>query len=237
MGLLDRVGRVIRANLNSMVNKAEDPEMLLEQTVHNMHDDLIHLRQAVAQAIATQKRCERQQAQAQLIAEDWQQQAQLALQKDDEHLAREALIRRQPYIENAQALKTQLEQQRQIITKLKQSMVALEIKIAEARARKDMFVARARAAQASQEVNEVLGRVSTSYSLGAFERMEAKVNQLEAQAEAMRELNADDLEKRFTALERGNDIDRQLQAMKGHLPEGRDRAISAKADIKGEARP
>ena len=70
MGLLDRIGRVIRANLNSLVRGAEDPEKILEQTVTEMQEDLIQLRQSVAQAIATQKRTERQQSQAQSMADE-----------------------------------------------------------------------------------------------------------------------------------------------------------------------
>ncbi len=223
MGLFDRISRVVRANVSSLVNQAEDPEKVLEQTVVDMQEDLIQLRQAVAQAIATQKRSERQQAQAQSLADDWQQRAQVALQKGDETLAREALARRQSYADNAQGLKAQLGQQTQIIAKLKQNMAELESKISEARTKKDMYIARARAAKASQGLNESLGRVSTSNALGAFERMEERVHQLEAEADAIAELSSgDDVEKQFAALESGSNIDQQLAAMKQNLLEGDD---------------
>lgn len=223
MGLFDRISRVVRANVSSLVNQAEDPEKVLEQTVVDMQEDLIQLRQAVAQAIATQKRSERQQAQAQSLADDWQQRAQVALQKGDETLAREALVRRQSYADNAQGLKAQLGQQTQIIAKLKQNMAELESKISEARTKKDMYIARARAAKASQGLNESLGRVSTSNALGAFERMEERVHQLEAEADAIAELSSgDDVEKQFAALESGSNIDQQLAAMKQNLLEGDD---------------
>ena len=84
MGLLDRIGRLIRANFNSLVSGAEDPEKILEQAVADMQDDLIDLRQSVAQAIATQKRTERQYAQANNQAKEWYGRAQLALQKGEE---------------------------------------------------------------------------------------------------------------------------------------------------------
>lgn len=109
MGLLDRIMRVIRANLTSLVSKAEDPEKILEQTVLDMQEDLIQLRQAVAQAIATQKRTERQYSQSSTTAEEWYRRAQLALQKGDDHLAREALTRRKSYQDTATALKTQFQ--------------------------------------------------------------------------------------------------------------------------------
>lgn len=221
MGLFDRISRVVRANVSSLVNQSEDPEKILEQTVIDMQEDLIQLRQAVAQAIATQKRSERQQAQAQSLADDWQQRAQVALQKGDETLAREALVRRQSYADNAQGLKAQLGQQTQIIAKLKQNMAELESKISEARTKKDMYIARARAAKASQGLNQSLGQVSTSNALGAFERMEERVHQLEAEADAIAELSSgDDVEKQFAALESSSDINQQLEAMKMDLLEG-----------------
>ena len=95
MGLFERIMRVIRSQINSLVSKAEDPEKILEQAVMDMQTDLIQVRQAVAQAIATQKRTERQYEQAKSTADEWYKRAQLALQKGDEHLAKEALTRRQ----------------------------------------------------------------------------------------------------------------------------------------------
>lgn len=224
MGLFDRISRVIRANLNSLVGRAEDPEKILEQAVVDMQDDLIQLRQAVAQAIATQKRSERQLTQAQSMASEWQRRAQIALEKGDEHLAREALVRRKSYNENAEAIKTQLEQQNSIVAKLKQNMTTLEGKLAEAKTRKDLFIARARAAKASQQLNEMLGRTSTSNALSAFERMEERVNELEAQSEAVAELaEGDDVEKQFAALEgSSSDVDQELEAMKAELQAGKD---------------
>lgn len=223
MGLFDRIIRVIRANLNNLIGKAEDPEKILEQAVMDMQEDLIQLRQAVAQAIATQKRSERQRAQAESMASEWQRRAQVALEKGDEGLAREALVRRKSYKESAEAIRTQLEQQNSVVTKLRQSMGTLESKLAEAKTRKDLFIARARAAQASQQLNEMLGRSSTSSALSAFERMEEKVNQLEAESEATAELaEGDDVERQFAALESGGDIDQELEALKAKLPASRD---------------
>lgn len=223
MGLFDRISRLIRANLNSLVGRAEDPEKILEQAVEDMQNDLIQLRQAVAQAIATQKRSERQQAQAESTANEWQRRAQLALEKGDETLAREALVRRKSYSETAEAINTQLGQQSSIVAKLKQNMTALESKLSEAKSRKDLFIARARAAKASQSLNEMLGRNSTSSALGAFERMEDRVNELEAQSEAVAELaEGDDVEKQFAALESGGDVDQELAAMKAQLQAGKD---------------
>lgn len=233
MGLFDRIGRVIRANLNSLINQAEDPEKILEQTVIEMQDDLIKLRQAVAQAIATQKRTERQYSQAQSTSQEWYQRAQLALQKGDETLAREALSRRKTYQDTADALRGQLDQQGSIVLQMKQNMVKLEQKLAEAKTKKDMYIARARSAKASQQINEMLGRVGNSGAMAAFDRMEEKVLQLEAQSEAIAELSNNTLEQQFAALESGSDVDAELAAMKAELLGG----SAPQASLPGQATP
>ena len=220
MGLIDRILRVIRANINNLIGQAEDPEKILEQTVIDMQDDLIQLRQAVAQAIATQKRSERQAHQAQSTADEWYRRAQLALQQANEPLAREALTKRKSYQETATAITSQLEQQNTIVVRLKKDMQTLESKIGEAKTKKDMYIARARSAQASARLNEMLGGVNTSGSLSAFERMEEKVLQLEAQTSAFAELGTDDLQKKFSSLESSNDIDTEMAAMKAQLLSG-----------------
>ncbi|MEM9138143.1 MAG: PspA/IM30 family protein [Cyanobacteria bacterium P01_F01_bin.42] len=224
MGLLNRVGRLIRASLNSLLSQAEDPEKVLEQTVMEMQEDLIALRQAVAQAIATQKRTERQQAAAQAQAKSWYNRAQLALGKGDDDLARDALTRRQTYVDTAKTLGMQLTQQQTTISQLKQNLRTLESKIAEAKAKKDLYIARARSAQASQQINEMMGRVGTNTAVNAFERMEERVNQLEAQSTALgelnAELNADSLEQRFLSLEGGGAVEAELAAMKQQLEGG-----------------
>lgn len=224
MGLIDRIWRVVRANVNSLIGQAEDPEKILEQAVEDMQQDLIHLRQAVAQAIATQKRTERQASHAQSQAQEWYNRAQLALAQGNDNLAREALTRRRPYQETAKAMQAQMGQQKEVVTKLKDNMRTLESKISDAKTKKDLYIARARSAQASQKINEMLGNVGTSSALSAFERMEEKVLQLEAQSEAIQELGSNELEKRYTALEASNDIEAELAALKANMTPGSESA-------------
>jgi phage shock protein A len=224
MGLIDRFLRVFRANLNSLIGQAEDPEKVLEQAVEDMQQDLIQLRQAVAQAIATQKRTERQAAQAETTAQEWYNRAQLALSNGDDNLAREALTRRKSYQETAKAMRDQLVQQSGVVSKLKENMRTLESKISEAKTKKDLYIARARSAQASQKINEMLGNMGTGTALSAFERMEEKVMQLEAQSEAIAELGSSELEKKFAALEGGDEVETELAAMKANLISGAESA-------------
>ena len=217
MGLLDRVTRVIKAGINSVLGDAEDPEKMLEQTVMDMEGDLIRLRQSVAQAIATQKRTERQSDQAKRTGQEWYQRAQLALQKGSDELAKEALTRRKSYLDTAQVLDQQVTQQRDIVQQLKHNMQMLERKLAEAKTKKDMYIARARSAKASQQLNEMLGGMGTDSSMKAFDRMAEKVEELEAQSEAIAELNRDNLDQRFAELEGEGNVDEELAKLKASM--------------------
>jgi len=217
MGLFDRVSRVVRANLNDLVSKAEDPEKILEQTITDMQEDLVQMRQAVASAIASQKRTQQQYNQAQTEATNWQQRAQLALQKGDETLAREALLRKKTNSETAASLKTQLDQQVTMVDTLKRNLIALEGKISEAKTKKDMLKARAGAAKANEQLQKVVGNMSTGSAMAAFDRMEEKGITMEARSQAAEELAGSDLESQFDMLESGNDVDDELAAMKAQL--------------------
>ncbi len=217
MGLFDRISRVVRANLNDIVSKAEDPEKVLEQSVIDMQEDLIQLRQAVAQSIASTKRTEQQYNQNQSQANSWQQRAQLALQKGDETLARQALERKKGYADTANSLKVQLDQQSGQVDTLKRSLIALEGKISEAKTKKNMLKARAQAAKAQEQLQSAVGNLGTSTAMGAFERMEEKVLNMEARAQAAGELGRADLESQFASLEAGSDVEDELEAMKRQL--------------------
>ena len=220
MGLFDRLSRVVRANLNDMVSKAEDPEKILEQAIIDMQEDLVQLRQAVAGAIATQKRTEQQYNKNQTEANNWQQRAQLALTKGDENLAREALTRKKANADTAGQLKSQLDQQVAQVDTLKRNLIALESKISEAKTKKDMLKSRAAAAKANEQLQNTISSLNTGGSMAAFERMEDKVLMMEARSQSAAELAGADLESQFAMLESGSDVDDELAAMKAQLTGG-----------------
>ncbi|NJM97806.1 MAG: PspA/IM30 family protein [Phormidesmis sp. RL_2_1] len=217
MGLFDRVSRVVRSNLNAAVSSAEDPEKILDQAIVDMQEDLIQMRQAVAKAIASQKRVEQQANKAQSAATEWQRRAQLALQNGKEDMAREALVRKKTQAETAAALKNQLDQQAASVDTLKRQLIALESKISEAKTKKDMLKARASAAKANEQLQKSVGSLGTSSAMSAFERMEEKVLMMEASGQAAAELAGADLESQFASLESGSDVDDELAALKAQV--------------------
>lgn len=221
MGLIDRIVRIIRAQIDSLVGKSEDPEKLLEMTLMEMNEELIQLRQSVAGAIATQKRTEREYERAKSTADEWYRRAMLALQKGDERLAREALSRRKSYQETANAIQIQLDGQALVVEDFKKNTRALEIKIADAKTKKDIYIARARSAVASEKLNQMLEAVNGGGTSSAFERMEDRVLELEARSEAIAHITGDDLEEKFASLESGGYVpDRESDTGNPQMQQG-----------------
>lgn len=168
----------------STVSAAEDPEKILDQAVEDMQGDLIKLRQAAAEVTASEKRMEAKYEQAQKTADEWYRRAELALSKNDEELAREALSRRKAFQDNANMLRGQLDQQSKAVETIVSNMRVLESKLAEAKMKKDTLKARAQSAKSARAINDMVAGLSTSSAVGAFEKMEDKVLSMEAQAEA-----------------------------------------------------
>jgi phage shock protein A len=216
---VERLFRVLNSNLNSAVSSIENPEKISVQAVTDMQSDLIKIRQAYAQAVASQRRFERQKEMPDRQADDWYRRANLAMRSGNEGLAREALARRQLYMEQSKSLQRQLETQTAATDKLYTAMKALESKIQEAAAKKEQLVARARTAKSTQQINDMLSGLTGKTSMDAFNRMEQKVQALEAAAEASVEgvgiFKVNDIvETEFLLLEQSSEVDDELQKLK-----------------------
>ena len=220
MGFFDRFSRLVRANFNDLLGKAEDPVKILDQSVADMQDDLVKLRQAVSMAIASQKRLRSQADQSNSNSKIWYERAELALQKGEEQLAREALSRRKSFQESYVSLNNQVQAHDGQVEMLKRSLVALEGKIAQAITKKDMLQARAKAAQAQQQLQDAVGSVGVNSAMNAFDRMEDKVEALEASSQASAELAGLDLESKFAALEDVDSLDDELNQLRQKLKGG-----------------
>ena len=217
MGLFDRLGRVVRGNLNDLVSKAEDPEKVLEQTIIDMGEDLVKLKQAFANTIASQKQTEQRYKQSLQEANSWEQRAKLALSKGEESLAREALVRKKSHTDTATTLKEQLDQQNVQVETMRRNLTALESKISEAKTKKNMLIARSKAAQANEALQSTMNGLNTSGSMAAFERMENKVLEAEARSQAVGEIGGSDIERQFAELEAGSGVEDELAMLKAQM--------------------
>jgi phage shock protein A len=222
MGLFKRFRDLIRANINHMISRSENPEKLLNQMVLDMNEQLIESKKGVAGAIADEKRLERQIRENQARAEEWEQKAMLAVRAGKDDLAKEALLRKQEHEKYILELKPQWEAQKQSVEKLKESLRALQRKIEEAGRKKNILVARARRAEAQKQLQATMGNMGDNSAFEAFDRMAAKVDQLEAETEALAEIEGVDadasLEAQFKQLEGGQaTADKLLEDLKGKM--------------------
>ncbi|MCD6505121.1 PspA/IM30 family protein [Candidatus Poribacteria bacterium] len=224
MGILDRAKRIFKANINAALSKAEDPEKMLAQIVSDMQEQIIKVRQQVAAAIADQKKLEKQWRQYEEEAKTWQERAKLALQKGNEELARQALERKNQARELADEFKIQLDKQATAVQQLKESLRDLEMKVEQARRKKNLLIARQKRAEAQKRIHDTIAGMKEGSAFEAFERMSQKVDEIEAQAEAAEELAAEredkDLEKKFRELT-ASSVDEELEKLKAELQGGK----------------
>jgi phage shock protein A len=228
MGIFDRLSSLIKANLNDLISKSEDPEKLLEQSILDMRTQLAKAKQQVAAAIADEKRL-RDQADAEFKqSAEWEQRAMLAIQQNRDDLARQALMRQQEHGEHATSLQNTWQQHQAETEKLKSLLRDLNDKIEEAKRKKNLLLARARRAEAQDRIQQTMSGFGEKSAFEAFDRMEAKIEQkerqLQAGAEIAEEFSGDRLQADFKRLEKeagGMSAEARLMELKqkmGMLP-------------------
>jgi phage shock protein A len=214
MALLERVSTLIRANLNDLVDKAENPEVMIKQVILDMQNQLLQVKTQVAISIADQHVLEKKLRENEEAAQQWVVRAEMAVDKKDDTLARAAVERSMSYKQMSESFRQQVEDQRAQVENLKQALLKLQQKLAEAQSKSDMLIAqhrRSRDLGKPQEASAVMGDDSKS---AAFDRMKHKVQHSEATAQAQSELLADNVEDRFAAMEKEREIDRLLNEIK-----------------------
>lgn len=220
MGILDRMSRLIRANVNDMIDKAEDPELMLNELLREMQSNIREARTQVANMIAQEKMLEAELAEAQRDARQWEGKAELALQRGREDLAREALRRKRDDEEIATVYTQQLSSQSEMVEKLKHQLRMLENKYQEAESKRDVLIARHRRAQAQRKITETFSTLPDMSAMGELERMEKRILTDESQAAAMQELETDSTDWQFSELESDFEVEADLEALKARLGGG-----------------
>jgi len=210
---------VAKANVKKVLSNFEDPETMLDQAVEEMQSDLIKVRQSYAEVLATKRRLETQKEQQEQLGQEWYRRAELAVDKGEDELAKEALTRRQTFVDKTADLQAQISGMTTNTEKLFDSVKALEEKIQQAKDEKEQLIARARTAKTTSTVNEMLSDVGQGSGAGAFDRMKEKVEMLETRAEVSEGLLPGavegSVEDKFKALESGNKVDDELAKLKG----------------------
>ena len=237
MGILSRMKTVLKSNVNSALDSVEDTEKMLNQTVLDMQQQLAQVKQQVAVAIADEKRLGKQYQENQTQAESWMEKAKLAVQRENDELAKAALARKTEYEGLASEYKTQWDAQKASVEKLKASLRELERKIDEARRQKDLLIARNKRAKAQKQIHQTMSGMNTNAgAFDTFERMKRKVDDEESKAEAAEEMATSgeaSLDKEFAELEKSS-VDDDLASLKAQMS-GSGTTTEAKAETETKA--
>ena len=240
--LINRFVKVTQANANRVLQSLEAPEKIMNQALIDMQNDLVKVRQSYAEITSSQRRLANERDEAEAEADRWYKRAQLAMKTGNDGLAKEALIRKQQQMEVVNKIQLQIDGQAAAADKLYDGLRALEAKIMEAKERKAEFVARAKAAESTQKVNDMLSGVTGNTSMDAFKRMEEKVEALEAAAEASAEMaglalpgsssSTSEIENEFLLLEGNAAVEDEFMRMKTKMLGGS--TEKSKVSIKSE---
>ena len=230
MGIFQKLSTLIKSNINDLINKAENPEKMLNQIILDMRDQLAKAKRDVAGAIADERKLGAQLDGEVKQAQAWERRAKLAVNEGRDDLAMQALSRQQEHASRAAALEQTWRAQKQETEKLKASLRTLNDKIEEAKRKRNLLIAKQKRAQAQKRIHATMSGLSDQSAFEAFKRMETKIEEDErrslAQAEVDEALTGDSLEDEFKQLESGDEgagLDNRLLALKaqmGLLPGG-----------------
>jgi phage shock protein A len=214
MGLLERVSTLIRANLNDMIDRAEDPEKLIKQVILDMDNQYLQVKTQVAVSIADQHMLEKKLRENEDGGREWMRKAELAVEKEQDDLARAALDRFQTAQRLALSYREQVEDQKLQVETLKSALIKLEQKLEEAKAKRDLFLARHRRSVALGKAARAQSALGDHANSAKFDQLQGRVNHTEAIAAAEVELLNENVGDRLARLDRDNEVERLLTDLK-----------------------
>jgi phage shock protein A len=214
MALLERVGTLLRANLNDLIDRAEEPEKMVKQVILDMENQLMQVKTQVAIGIADLHLLERKAAETGQKADEWMRKAELAVTKQQDDLARAAIERSLETKKLAESFTEQITDQKAQVETLKSALHRLEGKLSEAKAKSEMLLARHRRARSSGNAAEAQMQIGANSTASAWDRMNHKVSKTEALAQARTELLGDSVDDRFRKLEKEDEVERMLSELK-----------------------
>ncbi len=217
MGLMDRVRDLVSANLNAMLDRAEDPEMMVNQYLRDLNENLYEAKTRVAAAMADETKLHNKMVQFQAEADQWQSKAEAAMRAGDEELARQALARKLQSQKLADQYKQQYEAQDQQVEELQNALVKLEARIAEAKSKRDLIVAKRNRAETQEAIQRTVRGLSSTNAMDKLAQLESRVDDQLAQADAMARLEKGTLESRFSDLEADQQLNAEMEALRRKL--------------------
>ena len=214
MGVFTRFRDIISANINSMLDKAEDPEKMIKLMIHEMEDTLIELKSSCAGVIAGQKKIERKADEITDKTNLWSNRAELAVSKGRDDLAREALNEKRRYSQIAESLENEIDEHRGLVEQYKQDIVELEDKLNNAKEKKRILIQRHKRANGKKKAQEEIRRSNSSDTMMRFDKLESRIEQMEAEADLVNIKRKPTLDEHFEDLATDDEIENELAMLK-----------------------
>jgi len=214
MALLERVSTLIRANLNDLIDKAEDPEKMIKQVILDMQNQLMQVKTQVAIAIADQHVLEKKQKENAEKEAEWIRKAELAVDKKQDDLARAALERSMSFKQMAESFDSLVADQKTEVDNLKSALHKLEQKLAEAESKSEMLIAQHRRSRALAKASDAQMAIGDKSKIATFDRMKSKVRHADAVSHAKAERANDSVEDKLASLEKQDVIEKLLNEIK-----------------------
>jgi phage shock protein A len=214
MALLERVSTLVRANLNDLIDKAEDPEKMIKQVILDMQNQLLQVKTQVAIAIADQHLLEKKRKENEEKVAEWMRKAELCVEKKEDDLARASLRRAESFRELKENFLQQVTDQKAQVENLKSALRQLEQKLTEAEAKADLLIAQQRRARAVGKASDARMASGDGSKQAAFDRLKRKVAQSEAVSQAKSEIAAENIDDRLAELDKQDRIEQLLAELK-----------------------
>ncbi len=216
MGIFSRFTDIVNSNINNLLDKAEDPAKMVRLIIQEMEDTLVEVRSSSAKTLADKKELTRRVSRLEKDAQQWQEKAELALNKDREDLARAALMEKKKSSESAQALLDELEHTDEHLRKLQDEITQLQDKLTDAKARQKAIVIREKSANSRLKVKENIHSTRVNDALNRFDHYERKIDDIEAQVDAY-DLGSKSLSDEIAELETDEKVDDELAQLKAKM--------------------
>lgn len=217
MSIFSRVRDLLSANINSMLDSAEDPEKMADEYLRQLNNELYEAKTSVASAMADATKLNTREAQYTAETEQWANKAEAALRANNEELAKAALARKIQSGKLAQQYKEQSDSQDAQVEALQQALVQLETRISETRAKREMIVAKKNRAQTQEAIQRTVRGLGNINAMDKLDQLEERVDDRLAKADAMSKLEGDTLENKFRNLEQDSAVDSELAELKKKL--------------------
>lgn len=219
MAIFERISDLIKSNVNDLIDRAEDPEKMVKQIIIDMEEELRKTTSALGQAMGSKTGMQKQLDESILESGKWEERAKAALKSGNEELAKQALNSKVTVDNNVKQYREMVQKMDEQIAKIRERVEEIKVKLEEARAKQSMLIARDRMADTNLKMAETMGNLDSKSSTAKMEKMEKKIQQKEAEAEAFEEIGNENtsVENSFEEMEINAEVDNELERLKKEL--------------------